>query len=136
MTELVPHEWLDSHPKNILQLERPELYTCVVERYQAGLPSMLLKIYTDDGNAIPGPLEATLSGIMFFAGPLQWRGANLCVAEHDEWEQLMQQLGWLAGVPEASVGDLAEMLRLFTVDAESPIYQIRFVAANLLISRH
>lgn len=136
MTELIPREWLDSHPKNILQLERPEVYTCVVERYQAGHPTLLLKVYGGDRNLTRDYLEATFSGVMFFAGPMEWCGANLCVAQHEEWRQLMQQLGWLQGVPEAGIRGLAEELRMFVIEAESPTYQIRFVAANLHVSRH
>jgi hypothetical protein len=72
---------------------------------------------------------------MLFAGPMEWRGANLCVGHHEEWQQLMQQLGWLQGVPEAGIRGLAEELRLFTIEAESPTYHIRIVAANLHVAR-
>jgi hypothetical protein len=136
MTQLLSRAWIDAHPANILELDRPDEATCVVERYHAGHPTLDLNIYR---SAVHSPahlaLKVVFSSVHFFAGPTSWRGANLCQAPYHKNRQFLHQLGWLENVPAEIIAELVAELRLFTIRAVKPPYQILIVAANILVSR-
>src|SRR5574341_95812 len=128
---IIRREMLRSQQNNILDLEGPDSHTCVVEHYKSSHPALWLSIHKGRFTSPDDALHVIFSGVSFYEGPMQWIGANFCVAPRDEWRTLMQELGWTEGAPQDAMDYLSEELRLFTVESQSTKYKIRIVSANV-----
>ncbi|MCI0558323.1 MAG: hypothetical protein MN733_07495, partial [Nitrososphaera sp.] len=108
MDESIPHDVLKMHRSNIFEMEMPETYQCGIREYKATHSKLRISVY----KKVPGDvLDLVFTGVMFYEGPMQWVGANFCVAPRDEWLTLMQELGWIEGAPQDAMGYLSEELR-------------------------
>jgi hypothetical protein len=56
---------------NLLMLNNPETYSCAVHSFRLGHRLLVLKIRSSD------EVIATFAGVVYFSGPISWRGANL-----------------------------------------------------------
>ena len=131
MDEPISSDIFKSHRRNFLALDLPENYQCNIMEYHASHSKLRIGVY----KSIPGDMfDLVFTAVYFYDGPMQWIGANFCVASKREQLSLIKRLGWLDGAPLGAKEYLSGELLLFTVESQRPKYKVRIISTDVYTS--
>lgn len=124
--------------ENIFNLPAPTLYRCHVHHYHARLSRLYIRVFKTDGGLSTVQIPAfflLFSDVGYVEGPINWDGANFCLAPHEDCIDLMLETGMIGKAvlqfPDAYAA-ITDTARLYVVKtAHSPVRIIASSAARL-----
>jgi hypothetical protein len=78
----------------IIDLENPEFYDCTVWKYQVGHSEMIVRLYSpEEKEKDKSEFYLIFQGVLFFEGPLKWKGASFFNGANEECQELLHRIG-------------------------------------------
>lgn len=115
--------------ENVFNLPAPQRYRCHVHRYFSGLSRLYIRVFRGEQDAPAFYLMFTDVG--YFEGPINWEGADFCIASPEDCLHLMLQTGMVGEAilqfPDAYL-PLTEHARLYVVRTSHQ--PVRFIAGS------
>ena len=120
-----------SRSDNVFGLPKPDLYSCSVESYRAGLSDFRIYVYKNKKDEVTEPVfELVFNSPFYFHGPFGWTGANFRIADESKKTALGRQLGWLADTDQIDAAKYLEELTLFEVEIVSTEFTVQILASS------
>lgn len=121
--------------ENIFNLPAPSLYRCHVHHYHTRLSRLYIRVFkAPQGNASTMQIPAfyvLFSDVGYVEGPINWEGANFCIAQHQECIDLMLETGMIGKAvlqfPDAYAA-ITDTARLYVVKTEHS--SVRIIASS------
>jgi len=79
--------------ENILNLDAPAIYRCHIHHYHSRLSRLYVRVFKG-ASRIPA-FYLLFPDAGYVEGPINWDGANLCIAPHEECIALMLETGMI-----------------------------------------
>ncbi len=120
---------------NLFKLRHPDAYRCHVHRYYSGLSRLYLRVARENAPDAP-PFFLLFADVGYFAGPMTWQGADVCIAPRQDAIDVMLHSGMIGEAvrqfPKAYAA-LTDYVQLYVIPTtqQQPI-QIIASAASLL----
>ena len=85
---------MDNLIKEIFKQNYPQAYQCDVWQYQVGLSELLIRLYIPQEDGVNANTFEYLifQGVLFFEGPLKWKGGLLVAGSREECLEILQQI--------------------------------------------
>lgn len=117
---------MNEHPfGNIVDVDEPHSYNCVVWGYLPGHSQLLIRLYKED--FLNESLYLGFDTVIYFEGPMNWVGVDFQLGQPDECKRLLKKIG--LNVAKEALEEFLRLRRLFIINR--PEGQIRIFAGNV-----
>jgi len=81
--------------ENLLNLVNPDLHNCYVFHYNKSHSQLLIDVYDTENDE---RTRVNFSGVVYFSGELQWKGANFVIHMPETGLNLLRKLEWYSNM--------------------------------------
>jgi len=110
---------------NIIDVDEPLSYNCVVWGYLPGHSQLLIRLYKE--GFLDESLYLGFDTVIYFEGPMSWVGVDFQLGQADECKMLLKKIGII--VAEEAIEEFLRLRRLFIINR--PEGQIRIFAGRI-----